>query len=296
MKRTSVLTALLAVAAQLCGAQAPSSEIFLAPLRYVRDSIVVGAVVNITHRGGYNNQPSFLPNSRGILYTAIGSDAQADIWRYDIVEKRTARVTSTPESEYSPTVMPGGARMSVIRVEQDSTQRLWSFALDGTEPQLLLGALKPVGYHAWLGGARLVAYVLGKPATLHVIKSDGTGDEIRAVDVGRSLQRIPGMEAFTFTQRDSTNASWVTAHYVADNSDVRLVRTTVENEYHVWTPTRALLSTHQGKLVKWNGALDATSQWEVVADLSKAGVKKISRLAVSPDGKWLAFVAEIAAP
>ena len=34
----------------------------------------------------------------------------------------------------------GGTRFSVIRVERDSTQRLWSFALDGSDPQLMLAA------------------------------------------------------------------------------------------------------------------------------------------------------------
>ena len=52
----------------------------------------------------------------------------------------------------------------------------------------------------------------------------------------------------------------------------------------------------RGQLVRWNRALDATSGWVPVADLSKAGVKNVSRLTVSPDGKWLAFVAEPVAP
>ena len=43
----------------------------------------------------------------------------------------TTRVTNTPESEYSPTVTPDGAHISVIRVEADGTQRLWRFTIDG---------------------------------------------------------------------------------------------------------------------------------------------------------------------
>ena len=46
---------------------------------------------------------------------------------------RRRRVTNTPESEYSPTVTPDGAHISVIRVEADGTQRLWRFTLDGRD-------------------------------------------------------------------------------------------------------------------------------------------------------------------
>lgn len=277
-------------------AQGAGTDVYLAPITRIRDSVVIGKATNVTHRPGYDNQPSFLPNSRGILYTVVGADAQADIWRYDIAERRTSRVTITPESEYSAAVMPGGRRMSVIRVEPDSTQRLWSFDLDGTNPQLLLSALKPVGYHAWLTPSRLATFVLGTPATLHVIDSDGGHDEIRARDIGRALQRIPGKEAFSYSQRDSTKALWIMTQTLSSESATMLVKAPADNEYHVWTPDGVLLSATNGMLVRWNRALDATSGWLPVADLSKAGVKNVSRLAVSPDGRWLAFVAEPATP
>lgn len=284
--------ALLLGAAMPVAAQAPESDIYLAPLRRMRDSLIVGTPVNVTHRVGYDNQPSFLPNSRGILYTAIGADAQADIWRYDIAERRTTRVTSTRESEYSATVMPGALRMSVIRVEADSTQRLWSFAMDGSDAQLLLAAQKPVGYHAWLGPMRLATYVLGKPSTLHVVDSDGAHDDVRAHDIGRALHRVPGRDAFSYTQRDSAGALWITVQPVSGESETILVRAAAGNEFHTWTPDGVLLSATDGRLVRWNGALDSTRAWIPVADLARAGVRNVSRLAISPDGKWLAFVGE----
>lgn len=287
---------LLYAVAGSAAAQGAGPDIYLAPITRIRDSIVIGKPTNITHRPGYDNQPSFLPDSRGILYTVVGADAQADIWRYDIAERRTSRVTSTSESEYSAAVMPGGRRMSVIRVEADSTQRLWSFDLDGTNPQVVLSALKPVGYHAWLTPSRLATFVLGTPATLHVIDSDGGHDEIRARDIGRALQRIPGRDAFSYAQRDSAKALWIMTQMTSGESATMIVKAPADNEYHVWTPDGVLLSATNGMLVRWNRALDATTGWMPVADLSKAGVKNVSRLAVSPDGRWLAFVAESSTP
>jgi Tol biopolymer transport system component len=291
-RRLLGIVALLLGPMTFAGAQAPESDVFLAPLRRVRDSLVVGKPVNVTHRPGYDNQPSFLPDSRGLLYTPVGADGQADIWRYDIAAHRTTRVTSTRESEYSATVMPGGLRMSVIRVEPDSTQRLWSFALDGSDPQVLLAEQKPVGYHAWLGAMRLATYVLGKPATLHVVDSDGAHDEVRAHDIGRALHRVPGREAFSYTQRDSSGSLWITVQPVSGGPETVLLKAAAGNEFHAWTPDGVLLSATEARLLRWNGALDSTRAWVPFADLSSAGLRNVSRLAVSPDGKWLAFVAE----
>ncbi len=295
MNRTRMTLVLVAALAGNADAQAPDSDIFLAPLTRVRDSIVVGKAVNVTQRAGYDNQPAFLPNSRGILYTVI-ADGQADIWRYDVASRRTTRVTSTPESEYSAMVMPGGLRMSVIRVERDSTQRLWSFGLDGSDPQLLLSALKPVGYHAWLSPTKLATFVLGTPSTLHVIESDGGRDEMRARNIGRALHRIPGRQTFSYTQADSARVLWIMTRPVTGESESLIVRAAADNEFHAWTPDGTLLSATQGVLVRWNRALDASSGWLPVANLAASGVKNVSRLAVSPDGRWLAFVAEPVGP
>ena len=277
-------------------AQAPNTDIFLAPLVRDHRHLTVGPAVNITHRAGYDNQPSFTPDGSAILYTVVDSTGQADIWRYDIASKRTSRVTATPESEYSATVMPGGRRFSVIRVERDSTQRLWSFALDGSDPQLVLPALKPVGYHAWLDSTRLVTYVLGTPSTLHVVSRDGEVDDVRAHDVGRAVQRVPISESYTFTQRDSAKVLWIMMQRIAGGPAERLVRAPADNEFHVWTPTAELLTASRGVLQEWNRERGTASAWIPFADLMTNGVKNISRLAVSPDGRWLAFVAEPTAP
>jgi hypothetical protein len=296
--RPALLVTLLAIvsagsttaAAQPAAAQSTGPDIYLAPLARRGDTLVVGAAENVTRRSGYDNQPSFLLDASGFLYTVIGADGQADVWRYDIQARRASRVTTTPESEYSPTVMPGGARFSVIRVERDSTQRLWSFALDGTDPRLVVPGLRPVGYHVWLGPNRLAAFVLGTPSTLHVLDRDGSNDEVRARDIGRALQRIPGQGWYSFARRDSAKALWITAQPFEGGPLAPLVRAPPDDEFHAWTPDGALLSATAGSIVRWNGRTGEDGEWIPVATIP--GVRNISRLAVSPDGRWLAFVAE----
>jgi hypothetical protein len=295
MMRRLAAAVLTLVASARGAAQSPNTDVFLAPLRHEHGTLIVGAAVNVTHRAGYDNQPAFLPDSRAILYTAIDSTGRADIWRYDIADRRTTRVTHTPESEYSPTPIPGESRFSVIRVELDSTQRLWSFALDGSDPHLVLRDIKPVGYHVWLDSSRLALFVLGIPATLHYVNRDGSGDSIAVRGIGRSINLVPGRRQLSYTVRVD-DAAPSTLMLSPTFSSGGIARTAGEvpqdNEFHTWAPDGTLLTASNGVLLRWNGAEGDVARWIPVADLTKQGVRNVSRLAVSPDGRWLAFVAE----
>jgi len=295
--RTLLASLLIALSASVAAAQEPNTDIWLAPIHASGDSLVVGQPVNITHRDGYDNQPAFTPDSRAILYAAR-SDGQSDIWRYDLRTKSTRRLTRTPESEFSPTVMPGGKRFSVVRVERDSASRLWSFALDGRDARVLLKDVRHVGYHLWLSDRRVAVYERDTPTTLHLMSRDGTRDTVIAHDVGRALQLMPGTTLFSYAQRDTAKRLRVMGAYrVADDPYPQpLTYLPDDNEYHAWTPAGMMLTASHGTLLRWNGKTGRLAAWIPVANLAAAGVKSISRIAVSPDGAWLAFVAESATP
>ena len=170
----------------------PATDIFIIDLQTTPagNLKLVGQPVKITNWAGYNNQPSFLPDGKSILYTSI-RDKQADIYRYDIRSGSTAQVANTPESEYSPTLMPDGKSISVVRVEADGTQRLWKFPLAGGPPALILEKIKPVGYHLWVDEDTLALFVLGKPNTLQLVDLRTGKAEVIADNPGRILRRVP---------------------------------------------------------------------------------------------------------
>lgn len=270
----------------------PGTEVYLAPLERAHNGnqIGIGEPQDITRRPGYDNQPAFMGDERAVYYTSVRHDGQADIYRYDIAAHSTTRITATPESEYSATYMPA-ARFSVVRVEPDSTQRLWSFAINGTDPRLVIRSVKPVGYHAWLDPNHVAAYVLGTPATLQVVELPGEHVDTVARDIGRSLATV-GRGIVSFVQPRAGGG--FTLHEVQlDRSGRPHVRSLValpdSAEYVVWLNGGAALTASGSTIYLLK---PGTTTWTKVADFSDKRIHDITRLALSPNGHWLAFVAD----
>ena len=280
-----MITLLLALAT----AQAPpGTDIYVAPLRTARGRVEVGAPVNATHRPGYDNQPFFLPRGDVFLYTAV-VEGQAEIFRFELAASRSTRVTTTPESEYSPTPLPDGSGFSAVRVEADSTQRLWRFDWDGSHPRLVLADVKPVGYHAWGDSHTLALFVLGTPPTLQVADMRAGTAKAVASDIGRGIQRVPRRTAVSFVQKSGDSTWTVTELSLATGQTRPLVRTLRGVDQYAWTPDGTLLMAQGAKLYQWRP--DRGAEWEEVADFTAAGLTNVTRLAVSPRGNQLALVA-----
>ena len=254
------------------------------------------SVTNISAAAGYDNQPSFMRDSRSVLFTSGRSGGQTDIYRYWIADEKLTQLTTTAESEYSPTVVPAGNGFSVIQVEADNTQRLWQFAFAaragaGLEASVVLPDVKPVGYHAWIDADTVMVFVLGQPATLQRASPGSALTETVAEGIGRSLVAIPGTRAVSFTTRDENGVWWI-KRYDADTREVRTLIHAVAGagEPHTaWSRDGRLFTASGTRIYSWK---DGAADWTPVGDLAAAPVRDISRLAVSPDGRWLAFVAE----
>jgi dipeptidyl aminopeptidase/acylaminoacyl peptidase len=242
---------------------------------------------NITDRDGYDNQPAFTPDGRFLLYTSIREDRQADIYRYDTRRGVTVRLTRTPESEYSPTPTPDGRGFSVIRVEADSTQRLWRFDRRGRNPRLVLERIEPVGYHAWADENILALFVLGAPATLQVADTRTGLAEPVARDIGRSLHPIPERRAISFVHKARDGEWWIRALDPRTRMITPIARTLPGVEDLAWTPAGTLLVGQESTLFRWD---PVAGEWRPVVDLSAVGIRGITRLAVSPTGDRIAVV------
>jgi len=275
-------------------AQPPVTKIFLVDVDTRGRQMKFGKPASITASEGYNNQPSFLPDGRSLLFTSIGEDRQADIYRYDIGAGTTMRLTQTRESEYSPTVTPDGRFFSVVRVEADQTQRLWKFPVAGGAPSLVLQKIKPVGYHVWIDPHTVALFVLGTPSTLQLVDVSSENAQTVAQNIGRTLLMIPHQRRLSFVQRVSEQELLIKSFDLKTHQTATLIKALPGNEFFTWTPQGEILMAQGAKIYKWDPKRDR--DWQEVADFGSAGIREISRIAVSPRGNKLAFVANQVAP
>ena len=252
----------------------------------------IGTPTNLTQRPDYDNQPQFVPDGSGFWYTINDpQNDQADIWRYDFATAGVTRVTmSSPESEYSATPLPDGSGVSVIRVEADSTQRLWRFDLDGANGAVILPNVAPVGYHAWVDESTLVLFVLGDPATLQRADVLTGQTEVITRNIGRSIQRIPGSDDVSYAQVHEDGTATIMRLPSERTSPEQIAEAVSGGDFHAWAPNGSLLMASGSVVYAWSLSLD---EWMPIADFSDLNIS-ISRLAISPDGTQIAMVAEIA--
>lgn len=288
-----IVLALLAFSSA-AGAQAAAPDIWLARISIQGADLRVDTPTNATQSPGYDNQPYFSPDGRLLYFTRVRDDAQSDIFVRDLATGTTrAFLHTAPESEYSATPMPDGLALSVIRVERDSTQRLWRLPLDGSQASVLLPDIAPVGYHAWADEHTVAIFVLGRPNTLQIANTRSGAADTVARNVGRSLHRRPppvhDAVEISFVEKRGDADWWLSVVDVATRAVRPLVRMPEGVEDYVWLPDGTALCGHESTLLRWR---DGASGWTPVADLSTAGVHNVTRLAVSRDGQRLAIVAD----
>lgn len=242
---------------------------------------------------GYNNQPAFFSSQE--LYLSVQSPEtgeQTDLYALDLPTRSRTRVTNTPATpEYSPTLMPGGRRFSAVRVDTDGTQRLWSFPIDRSDNgRSELPNIAGVGYHCWLRDTVVALFIVGEdnsPHTLQVVGMRSKKPQRVAANIGRCLQLLPdGRLAFVQKPTDQT---WYlkTYDWKTSKSDI-LVKMPAGSEDFAILPDGTLLTGQGAKLFQFKPVRE--TDWKEVADLSKFGVKSITRMAASKDGKLAVVV------
>jgi Tol biopolymer transport system component len=267
----------------------PATEVYLAPLSGSGGTLTIGTPVDISNSPEYDNQPSFLPDGSAILFTSRRDGKQTDIYRYDIKTTQLTQLTHTPENEYSALVTPDGKTFSTVRGDK---QELWRFNLDGSNPQLAYAHTGLIGYHVWIDDHRLAVFVLGAnrdPATLQLIDTTAGTAEVIESSIGQSLLIRPGHKTVSYIGHPAGAPAVVKELDPATKQTTVITLALAGSQYLTWLPDGRMLMASGTTISMWR---EGAPGWTEVGDLSSAGLTKLSRLAASPDGKWLAIVAE----
>src|SRR6266849_4439175 len=198
------------------------------------------------------------------------------------------KITNWAGYNNQPSFMPDGKSISVVRVEADGTQRLWKFPLAGGAPSLVLENIKPVGYHLWVDENTLALFVLGKPNTLQLVDLRSGKAEVIAENPGRILRRVPHENKFSFVHKVSDQEWLIKTFDLKTRSIETFIKTFPGVEDYAWTPAGVLLMANGSKVF---ARKKSDWAWAELADFGNAGLKNITRIAVSPKGDRIAVVA-----
>ncbi len=263
----------------------PSTDIVLVSLKRVLDRDEYTPAKEIVRRRGYDNQPSFSADGQAIWFSSILDGEQADVYRYDIRGGDITRITNTPESEYSPTPLKQGG-FSCIQVALDGSQRLWRYDDAGKAQAAIRADVTGVGYHAWIGPEALALFIVDEPVRLELVKTTGDARETVATNIGRALH-YTARGTLGYVQKNADNTGTVNELDVASGQSTRRAQLPAEGEDLVWLADGSAL-TANGRTV-YRLAPEATT-WQPVVNLARSVHGDISRMAVDPQGQWLALV------
>lgn len=276
-------------------AQLPPANIYLFEFRQVSDSIfefTKPRYLTEFNPNGYNNHPAFFNSDELYISSQLPSETQPDLYVLNLKKKTKTRVTNTAEGEYSPFRMPDYYNFSAVRMEingMDTTLRLWQFPMDRlSNGRPVFKYIQDIGYYYWLTSFEVALFKVDNPNTLSI--ADVRTDNINtlATNVGRCIRALPNGN-LVYIQK-SKYEPWKLVQYSRYNRQhTPMIEVLSGVEDFAVLNNGAILMGKGSKLFKYHPRKD--KEWIEVVDLSYYDIRKITRLAISPDNK-VAIVSE----
>ena len=270
----------------------PGSEIYLFDINNKGDFPQLGAGKNITRSVGYDSQPHFDKKGKKVYYTKI-RNGQADIYQYDIKSNSNQAYMSTPESEYSPTTIPGEKGLSVIQVDDKGDQYLVKLNKNNKKQKTTrYSGLKQVGYHNWTqndgtnNGMHLWTFILNN-TNGGDLYHQGKNKKAKKVEekIGRSF--ITDKNNKTLYYVDKKNTPWqIKSRNKAKGSGKAVMDMVVGSEDFTMDSKGRFWMGEGNKLyVSTN-----KKHWTLIKQFTNPALGNITRITTNPKGNKIAVV------
>ncbi|WP_271393795.1 TolB family protein [Aequorivita sinensis] len=244
---------------------------------------------NVSNNEGYDNQPSFISNET--LVFAGNNNGQTDISEYNLNSKIKTWVNQETEGgEYSPQKFPSSNDIAAVRLDKDGKQRLYRYDSETGKSSEIIEDLE-VAYFAFYNDELILATVLADDK-LDLVMINLTTKAVDTLfrNAGRTLQRIPKSDYMSYSLINDEG-----------NLDIYMLEMNILGSYfvselpigiqdYVWINDTQILVGSGNKLYMYDTL--GEPEWNRVASLEDYGIKNITRMAISPNGKKIAIVAE----
>lgn len=280
MNRISLLVLLTGIG---CWAQ-DQPEVFILP-------IDAGEPINVSQDAGYDNQPFFIDNQQLIFAGTNGDQTDIATYRLDTATKEFVQ-PPTPGGEYSPQGIPGGNDIAAVRLDPDGKQRLYRYSSPDYDKSTEWIPELQVAYYAFHSDSLILATVLSGSSLDLVLANNKNGQvDTLLTKAGRSIHKVPDSDAMSYTAVNEQGNYDIYQLDIETQESYFVAQLPVGIQDHIWLSDSLLLLGSRSTLYTYD--LFGGGSWEVYLDLSKYGIAQISRLAISPDGKHLAFAAVV---
>ncbi|CAM3469595.1 hypothetical protein [Aequorivita lipolytica] len=286
MKKLLFLITILAT--QLTFAQ-NNTEVYVFDIAPAYEGLELLNIQNASNNEGYNNQPSFFSND--VLLFAGNNEGQSDIAEYNFNTKTKKWFNNKTEGgEYSPQKFPSNNDVTAVRLDKDGLQRFYLYNSETGNSLELIDKLQ-VAYFAFYNDQKILATVLdGEVMDLVLIDLPTKVSDTIFRNVGRSLQKVPKTNSMSYSL---VNEEGNLDLYLLDMNSYESYFVTelpIGIQDYVWLNDTQILIGSGNRLYMYDTLGD--SEWTRVASLEDYGLKNISRMAISPNGKKIAVVAE----
>ena len=231
--------------------------------------------------GGYTNQPEFMTDD--MLYVSVKKPQmqQNDIYSLDIRSGHLEEITSTEESEFSPTKMPDGISFSCVRQVhgEEVDQQLYVYPIDRSlNGESAFSDIRNIGYHCWLEDEMVGLFLVNAPSRLALANAKTGTHKILASKIGRCLRKTPdGQLAYVHKYTDEF---WYLKTLEPGSTDTDILTKTLPECEDFAISSEGYYFMGKGSvLYSLNPAKG--EEWFPVADLGIFGVRKITRLAIN---------------
>ncbi len=268
----------------------PDTEIHLYDLNCSNLKCSIENGINISSNQGYDNQPFFTPKGKTILFASMRDGKQIDIYEYFLTSQKIQQVTDTEFMEYSPKTSADNKTITFVRDGESPDQTVWQMDRKTGKYSWAINSKEPVGYYHlnhktgdvlfWSRFGWSVSYLNLRLNEARFVMGNALPSTPKA---------IPGTNDFSFVHRQTNSEVWIKAFDPKDFSVTPVAPVHGTNNDYAWTPNGDILRVEDNILYLWRTG-KKNKGWEKIQDLTQKFKGKISRLAISSNGKKIALV------
>ena len=283
--RTSILNMIFLFCNFFSTAQLPDTDIFLFKAKTIGKQHSFGEAKNLTNRVGYDNQPCFSTDSKELLFVSVEDSGQSEIWKYNIAEKTKLRITNTGESEYSPTFIRNGTKISTVRVDKDGGQRFYLLDYPESTISEYIKNSDSIGYSCWINDSLISMFVVEDTSSLQILDMKTNKRTLVITNPGRCMKINPkNKELYFIDKNDSTH--WFLSSYNFKSKKVKkVIETLPGSEDFAFFSDGILICGFKGGVFELRG-----KSWLAIGKPIISMENDFYRIAISPDDQYIAVV------